>query len=427
MTTGGIELSHWARGWRGWVLLRETAQPWEGAAEKGESLSATLRAALAHDPVPAGTAVALVLAASAGGLSLLPDEAAELAEVMPFPPAETVHVVLPLAARKGARGLFWLHRDSVEEYAVVLGAQGLRLVDIFARAQMAAGYLTPAELRGGAAVIEADGSETVLHLYLPGGTPFRSARLPASDTPERRVGRVVAELAAADARGQHIDIVCVAGHGTLSDDLAPHLDAAVVAREAMPLPLLAERLWFSPREGIWLPPPRAELLAGFKRWAIGIAAVGAVLFAAMLWQTSRYEKEAGEFHTALKKLKPAYDKALQREQEAMRISETVRGVGDIEQLPRPLDPLALLAGQLPTGAWLTGFSYRQGELRVAGYAPDAVEVREKIAGLPGFTAMRPVAPPPAYEGAGVPFAFEGAWRPGSATPQVAAGAEGKGE
>lgn len=412
----GIELLHWVRGWRGWALQRALVHGWAADTEKQASLAATLRAALVGQEVPVGTPVALVLANSIGGLSLLPDAATELAAVIPFQPIETIHAVLPPGAKSGPRSVFWLHRDSVQEYVDVLGTHGLRLVDIFSRAQMAAACLTPAELKTAAAVIEADGDDAVLHLYLSGGTPFRSTRLPGGDASMQRAGRVAAELATAAAHGQRAEIVLAVGNVALPDDFSTRTGAVVVAREVQTTAVLAGRLWFSPSEGIWLAPPRAELLAGFNRWAIGIAAVGAALYFAMLWQTDRYEKTSGEHRVAVKKLKPGYDKAVLLEQEALRSSETTRGVGDIENLPRVLDPLALLAEQLPAGVWLSGFTYRQGVLRVSGYAPDAQAAREKIAALPGISALRVVELPPAQEGAGTPFAVEGAWRAQVAVP-----------
>lgn len=421
----GIELLHWVRGWRGWTLQRTLAQAWEADTEKQASLATTLRAALVGQQVPAGTPVALVLASSIGGLSLLPDATTELAAVIPFQPVETIHAVLPPGAESGPRSVFWLHRDSVQEYVDLLGAHGLRLLDIFSRAQMAAAYLTPTERKTSTAVIEAEGNDAVLHLYLPGGTPFRSTRLAGDTTFTQRADRVAAELATAVAHGQRIRTVLIAGNLALPDDFPTRSGAAVVVREAHSTSVLAGRLWFSSCEGIWLTPPRAELLAGFNRWAIGIAAVGAALYFAMLWQTDRYEQTSGEHRAAIKKLKPGHDKAVQREQEAIRGSETLRGVGDIEKLPRLLDPLALLAEQLPAGVWLSGFTYRQGVLRVSGYAPDAEAARERIAALPGISALRAVAPPPAREGAGAPFALEGAWRAPTAAPggPAAAGKE----
>jgi len=422
----GIELLHWGRGWTGWALQRAISKPRGVAAENSDSLAATLREVLAACPVPAGTPVALVLPPLTGGLSLLPDASVELTAAMPFQPAETVHAVMPPATTKWPRGLFWLHRDNVEEYIDLLGAHNLHLADIFARGQLAAAYLSPSELRAGAAVIEQNGTATALHLYLPGGTPFRSACLPAGDTPLQRAGRVAAELAAASAREQCIGTVCVVGDVILPNDFPSSIDAAVVIREALGLSALAERLWFSPIEGIWLPPPRAALLSGFNRWAIGIAVAGAALFIAMLWQTDRYEKQSGEFRTAVKKLKPGYDRAVQLEKEAVRTSETLRGVGDIERLPRSLDPLASLAEQLPAGAWLTRYAYQQGAVRIAGYAPDAEAVRERFATLPGLSAVRAVELPPVREGVDKPFAFEAAWRPLSPNPAGVA-AERKGE
>ena len=421
MKADGIELLHWVRGWRGWALQRAVQQPWETGVEKSESLAGTLRAVLASWPVPAGTSVALVLRATAGELALLSDSTAEFAAAMPFPPVETVHVALPLAAADGPRGLFWLHRDSVEEYVDLLGAHGLRLADIFARAQVAAGYLTSAELRTSAAVIEEDGDDLLLHLYLPGGAPFRSARLPASETHVQRAGRVEAELASAGAYGQAVNTLCIAT--AMPNEFSAALNVAVIVRAAQPLSLLAGRLCFSSCEGIWLPPPRADLLAGFNRWAIGIAVAGLVLFVAMLWQTDRYEKAAGENGAAVKKLKSVYDRAAQLEREAILSSETVRGVGDIDRLPRPLDPLARLAEQFPVGVWLTEFTYRQGNLRLAGYAPDIAAVREYILRQPGFQVLRTADPPPPREGAGEPFALEGLWQQ---LPADGAGAEGRG-
>jgi hypothetical protein len=325
--------------------------------------------------------------------------------------------------RPGLHSLLWVHRDTLDDFSGLLGKHGLRLTDIFARAQLAAGYREPGlktpgadDAAMGTAIIEDEGDGVALHLFLPGGAPFRSTRLPRYESPAQTAGRVSAELAAAGSHGLVFATVVLAtsrvGSGLHDALLATGM--AVCRQEPLTVSILAERLWFSTCEGLWLSPPRAELARGFNRWAMGIAAVGAAIFFAMLWKTAQYEKEISDLAASVKKLKPRYEKALAMEQEAVRTSETLRGVGDLEQLPRPLDPLALLAEGLPDGAWLTEFSYRQGTVHLAGYGRDVADIRAPIASLPGFSELRATELPPVREGFGQPFALAGRWQPAPA-------------
>lgn len=424
LTRDALVVAHWVRNWLGWRQISLERMPLSGPEFSAEELHGLLRAWLARSPqagqqsMPAGVAVSLVLPPEIGSLSLLDgDEPAEtaIAGVLPFHVAETSHIVLPVGRRgkaEGHKALFWLHRDWTVEFQGLLGKLNLRLTEIFSRAQLFSPVLGAAKRQLQAeAVIEAEGERCVLHLYLPDGTPFRSAPLAvASGLPV--AGQVRAELAAASARGIAISRLSLSGDAAAT--LAEPLRAAGLAPEmavADDLGLQLGRLWQSPLEGLWFPPPRQELLRELNRWTIIAGAGGLVLFAALVWQTGEFEKEIGEAETAIRKLKPRYQKAVSSEKEAVQISETRRGLGDLERLPSPIDPVGQLAEGLPAGAWLTRFEYRGGQVRFAGYGLAPAEAVATLGKLPGFSGLREVAPPPVRDGQGTPFALDGRWAP----------------
>lgn len=414
-----ITVAHWHRGWLGWRQASLEQFPVANPDFDAEEIHGLLRGWLARGRnLPAGVAVSLVLPAAIGGLSLLDgDESlseAAIAGVLPFPVAETSHLVLPAGSlgKGGRHSLFWLHRDWVAEFQGLLGKLHLRLAEVFARAQL----FSPA-LAGGKrplqaeAVVEAQGGRLELHLYLPDGTPFRSAGLAASGAVPVS-GQIRAELASAAARGVAVTAVRLVGDGAIA--LAEPLRGAGVAVEPAPSADLGGRLgqlWQSRLEGLWFPPPRRELLRDLNRWSIVAGVGGFILFSVLVWQTGALEKEIVEAEAAVRKLKPRYQKALVSEKEAVQIAETRRGLADLERQPSLLDPLARLAETLPAGVWLTRFEFRAGQVRLAGYGMAPAELREALGKQPGFTGLKDVAPPPEREGRGLPFALEGRWAP----------------
>lgn len=447
--TTQVALVHRVRGWRGWRMQATEVLAYASPEFSSDALYRVMKEAVARWRVPAGAALVLVVppllagtvcvagAANAGSADRAAADGAEASlslpsislPSLPFPASEILQV--PLAADGDAQQcLFWLHRDWLHEFDRLAGQLRLRLAEVFSRVQCLmpplVAPLPGVKLRG---LVEGEAAQPNFHLFDALGRPLRSCALPAGD-PLQQARQLAAEwLVAESALGEPGPGEPAAGRTCLQRaGEFPDLDAALASVAAdlvlqpVVLPAWAlrlEQLWTSRVAGIWLEPPRAELLRDFSRWTVVLGVLGLLLFAGMLWHDDQLVLAIDADEQSLRRNKPAYLKLQEQEAEIIKLTRTLDGLETLAKAPPVLQPLAMLVAQLPAPAWIEHYALNGEVLELSGFGMDAAAAEAMLAaaGVKDLTALPAL---PQREGQTLAFAWRGRWLPAASVATPAA-------
>ena len=391
-------------------------QPGVQPALQPEAIAAAVRPLVLRWGIPPGTEVALVLPAVVGGVFLLADQARgrgasgdaawferELAGRIPFGLKDIEYEARADAAGKDRSiQVAWLPRTAAVEFRTAFARLGLALGEMVFRPQLYAadgrkprvGHADRREL-----LIEQWAGWCSFHL-LAGGRVLRTS-MGQTQTPRELTDRLQLELLSLEGEGQAATavvsplatrVVLVGGQGSFDSEIEAAVKDATrsinVERRAADISALFVRFWRAGGTGIWLVPENPPPLAMARRLAFAIAGCGALLAVAISWNTSAIRDEIAVLEAREARLRPQYQPLVAKERQTVSAAATADSVARLAATPGEAQA-ALLAvfNALPRSAWVTRFSFEEGEATVSGRGIDTESVIARMKGQPGVSRV----------------------------------------
>lgn len=418
-------VSLWSFGLKGWKISRSEKVSMPTADPLAEQMLAAIRPLILKWGLPPEVPLVAMAPAGVGGflsfsfprvaksdLEALID--GELAKALPFSLKEVERGYQ--VKRRGDRlevSVFWLPKSWVSELRNALSRAGLRLSEVFHRAQMLGAALARREVAGAWGCVEKSAAGVHFHFFRRGVLPDRSRFLASSD-PAALAGEFELDLLALSSAGIQPEIVHGVGveealRGALAQSkkvrLEPHANLAG-------LPDLLLGAWRGGGQGIWLAPDKSAMAARLTAALIRIVGVGALVCGAAWWALSGLHDQEDALENEVKRLKPRYQKALAVEREAV-LSQ--REIGQIEALGGGTSALAVLYEvfkSLPPDAWLLRFDYTAGQVEIEGYGSDSHQLGEILQQNNVLAEIVSVDPQVATDEQRQPFALKMKWAGG---------------
>jgi len=400
-------------------------QPGVQPALQPEVIAAAVRAIVLRWSVPPGVEVALVLPAVTGGVLSLTDPSRgagasvdmawlelELAGRIPFALRDIEYDAQPGAfGSERSIQVAWLPRTVAIEFRTAFARLGLVLGEIVFRPQLFATLLA-ASGRGPATegrnlVIEQWAGWCFFHL-LAAGRVLRTSKA-QTPTSQALADRLQLELLSLQAAGLAVSplvsplvspvvspvvsrVVLVGGQGSFDSEFEAAVKDATrginVERRAAEISALFLRFWRAGGTGIWLVPENPPPLAMARRLAFAIAGCGALLAVAISWNTSAIRDEIAVLEAREARLRPQYQPLVAKERQTVSAAATADSVARLAATPGEAQA-ALLAvfNALPRSAWVTRFSFEEGEATVSGRGIDTESVIARMKGQPGVSRV----------------------------------------
>jgi hypothetical protein len=436
-----------------------------------EAIATAVRAIVLRWSVPPGVEVALVLPAFIGGVLSLSDQSRragtsvdmawlemELAGRIPFALRDIEYEAQPGAiGNERSIQVAWLPRTAAIEFRTAFARLGLVLGEIVFRPQLFATLLA-ASGRGPATggrdlVIEQWAGSCFFHL-LAAGRVLRTS-MGQTHTPRGLADRLQLELLSLQAAGLAVSppvspvvspvvsrVVLAGEQGSFDSEFEAAVKDATrgikIERREAEISAMFVRFWRAGGAGIWLVPENPAALAIARRMAFAIAGIGALLAAAMTWNTSAIRDEIAVLEAREARLRPQYQPLAAKERQAQSAAATADSVARLS--PAPSEPQAALLAvfnALPRSAWVTRFAFEEGKARVAGKGLDTESVIARLKNQPGVRRIVAASGdgPEATDGDAervfrvgfhwAPVAPGAQGAPGAAVPPVPPGAPGR--
>lgn len=415
-------VSLWSFGLKGWKIACSEKVPMPTADPLAEQVLAAIRPLILKWGVPPEIPLVAVAPAGVGGflsfsfprvaksdLEALIDS--ELTKALPFSMKEVErgYQVKPRDGRLEV-SVFWLPKSWVSELKNALSRSGLRLSELFHRAQMIGAALTRREVAGPWGCVEKTGAGIHFHFFRCGALPDRS-RFRALADPATLAGELELDLLALSSTGIEPTLVYEIGaedalHGALAQSKNVKFKKH---NHAVGLPEMLLGLWRGGGEGIWLVPDRPAMTARLTAALLRMVGVGAMVSAAAWWAVSGLHDQAETLESEVKRLKPRYQKVLAVEREAVR---SQRELGQIEGLagaPSALAVLYEIFKSLPQDAWLLRFDYTAGQVEIEGYGSDSHQLGEILQQNKRIAGIVSATPQLATDEQRQPFALKMRW------------------
>lgn len=420
-----------------WSLGRVEAFDFPLGELQPEAIAAAVRPLTLRWSVPPGTEVVLVLPAIAGGVVSLDrqtgSKAADrarremaLAARVPFSPGDLEYEVS--SGQGGANDkeqVVWLPRSVAVEFRNAFARLGLVLGEIVFRAQLFAAGDPEASAGGPKLVIEQWAAACFLHL-VGGGRVLKTSVAEARSAREI-ADRVQLELLSAETYGQALSRVTLAApKGALNDEIASALKNGVhglgIARQEADIPAMFLRFWRSGATGIWLVPEDPAPLAMVRRLAYAIGGCGVVLAAGIAWHESAVREEISMLESREIRLRPQYQAWVAKERQSLELTATAAAVARVSSPPADVQAaLYAVFTALPRAAWVTRFTFENGNATVVGRGIDSESVMTSLKTQAGIRrvvdASREGATDPAAAGAGQRFRVQFQWGSDAPAPE----------
>lgn len=415
-------VSQWSFGVKGWKISRSEKIPMPTADPLAEQVLSAIRPLVLKWGLPADVAVVAVTPIGVGGflsfsfpvvakkdLDALVDN--ELVKALPFSlkEVERGYQISRVDGRLEA-SVFWLPKSWVTELRNALSRAGLRLSELFHRAQMIGAALAKREASGPWGCIEKNGMGVHFHFYRSGSLPDRSRFMTSSD-PAVLSGEFGLDMLALSSAGMRPEFVYEIGGGDMLRGMSAQAQGVKFERHENPvaLPEMLLGLWRSGGAGVWLVPDRSAMMARLTTALIGVVGAGVVVSIAAWWMVSSLRDQADTLDAEVKRLKPRYQKALVIEQDALRAQ---REIGQIEALagqPAVLGVLYEIFRALPPNAWLLRFDYAAEQIEIEGYGSDSHQLGEILQQNKKFSGIVSIDPQLATDEQRQPFALKMKW------------------
>lgn len=417
-----ISAAVWEFGLKGWKISRSERVALPTADPLAEQVLAAIRPLAVSWGIAPDTPVMVVVPAGVGGvLSFTFAKSArkdldalldfELTKALPFSLKEIERGYH--AATVGEHlnvGVVWLPRLWLVELKNALARAGLRLSELFHRAQLMGVALGREQAAAPWGCVEQDGPAVHFHYFRSGVFPDRSRCLCQAEA--ATLGREFElEWVALDSAGMSPSPVYLLGvEPALRETLEkPHIGQLQV-REAKPdLPELLLSLWNGGGKGVWLMPDKGDMTDKLTPYLIGLAALGVLVSVAAWWVSSQQGEAVVVLEDEIKHLKPRYLKAVALEREVVAAQQEIDGIGAAVDGPSPLEPFYEIFKALPETAWLLSFNYAQDQISIEGYGVEDKVLSEKLSHSGQFKDIAPVEPQLAKNAEAVPFALKMKW------------------
>lgn len=417
-----LVVSLWSFGLKGWRISRSEKVSLPTSDPLADQVLSAIRPLILKWELPPDIPLIAVAPPGVGGflsfifprvakkdLDALVDQ--ELSKALPYSLREVERGFQ--VKRAGDRlevSVFWLPKPWVNELKNALSRSGIRLSELFHRAQQLGVALAGKKSAAPWGCIEQQGTKVQLHFYRSGSLPERSRQI-TCDSPATLAGELDVDLLA--LANSSIKPAVVHGIG-----LDEPLRSALAQTKSVKLQFhpgkpgsseLLLSLWNRGGKGVWLVPDNALMTA--KLMPVVIAAVMAALVfsAAGWWVLSGLRDQADALESEAKRLKPRHVKVLALEKEVLRTQQEINQIAVVANAPNPLDPLYEVYKVLPHTAWLVRFNYISSQVEIEGYGIDAGKLIEMLKLNKKFSEIASIEPQLAKNGQRLPFALKLKW------------------
>ncbi|MBS4099353.1 MAG: hypothetical protein KGZ83_21280 [Sulfuricella sp.] len=433
-----ITVSLWTFGLKGWGISRTEKVSLPTTDPLADQVLAAIRPLVLKWGIAPDTPVMTVVPAGVGGfLSFsLPVTAGkdldtlidvEIGKSLPFSVREVEKSYQLVKEKDRVRvSVLWMPKLWVNELKNALARIGLRLSELFHRAQLVGGELggTGDFAASPWGCIEQDGKAIHFHFFRMGSIVERSRSLVFGES-----GRLVQELNLDLLSLSCIDLaprrIFLAGvEGVLSNALVTQVEpnkkgSLQTYERKLGLPELLLALWKKGGSGVWLVPDRSTMMARLTPWVIALVAICTVAAGALWWTVLGQREQSSQLESDVKKIKSKFQKASSVESEVIRTQLEING---IQAATRPGEPLAALYEvfkALPEKAWLISFKYDEKEVAVEGYGVDGDTLQAALKTNPRFAGFEALTPQVAVDGEHNPFALKMKWKAAPPAPPAA--------
>ncbi|MFA7242484.1 MAG: PilN domain-containing protein [Sulfuricellaceae bacterium] len=417
-----LVVSLWSFGLKGWRISRSEKVSLPTSDPLADQVLSAMRPLILKWGLPPDIPLIAVAPPGVGGflsfsfprvakkdLDALVDQ--ELSKALPYSLREVERGFQ--AKRAGDRlevSLFWLPKPWVNELRNALSRSGIRLSEVFHRAQQLGVALKGRNPAAPWGCIEQQGARVQLHFYRQGALPDRSRQI-TCDTPVALAGELDVDLLALANSG--IKPAVVHGLG-LEEPLRSALAQTKSVKlqfhknESNPNQLLLA-LWNGGGKGVWLAPDKALMSARLTPLLIAAVMVVLVFSATGWWILSGLRDQADALESEAKRLKPRHAKVLAIEKEVLRTQQELNQIAALANAPSPLEPLYEVYKVLPQTAWLVRFNYISGQVEIEGYGIDNRKLMEMLQSNRKFSEVSPIEPQLAKNVKRLPFAVKLKW------------------
>lgn len=419
---GHLVVQHWRLAVSGWRIVQTERAVLDGKEPLGDQLIGALRPLSFKWRLPTATPVMVLNPPQVGGFfgfkfdrrakeipSLVEKE---LAKQLPFSLREVEWVHQTWSSKESVEAtVFWMPKPWIAELRNALARAGLRLSELFHRAQLYADRHQ--QLRAAAlphAWIEAFGDELYWYFQRHASGPERARLLGQAQDPNLAAALQLdlLGLGLSDRTKLTIDLCNVPGPAMEAISRVGERNVMVFPQTGKPLDMTTALLdfWHHGGSGVWLAPDQASLGLRTAPVALLLFAAGLLFSASLWWLSSLAEEEITSQEPRLKKLKPAYQKALETEEQIVALQNQL---SDIEKAgsghPSPLNHLYQVYKLVPDDAWLTRFRSGKSGIEIEGYGVDAAELKKKIGESGKFGQFADITPLTATDASRKAFAF----------------------
>lgn len=417
-----LVVSLWSFGLKGWNISRSEKVSLPTADPLAEQVLSAIRPLILKWELPQEIPLIAVAPAGVGGflsfslprvskqdLGALVDQ--ELNKALPYSlkEIERGYQVMRVDDRLEV-SVFWLPKPWVNELKNALARAGLRLSELFHRAQQLGAALAGKDATQPWGCVEQQGTRVQLHFYRRGTLPDRSRQI-AGCTPATLAGELELDLLALANSGIKPTVVHGVGlEEPLRGALAQTKTVKLQFHESKTSP--AERLlslWNSGGKGVWLVPDKALMTAKLTPVLIVIVMAALVFSGAGWWWLSGMRDQADTLENEVKRLKPRHIKALAVEKEALRAQQELNQIAALAGAPTPLAPFYEVFKALPESAWLLRFNYSAGLIEIEGYGIDSHQLGEMLQSNKNFKEIASIEPQLAKDEQRLPFALKLKW------------------
>jgi len=417
-----LVVSLWTFGLKGWKIARTEKASLPTTDPLAEQVLSAIRPLILKWELPPEMPLIAVAPAGVGGflsfsfprvakkdLDALVDQ--ELSKALPYSlkEVERGYQVKRVEDRLEV-SVFWLPKPWVNELKNALARSGMRLSELFHRAQQLGAALAGKDASESWGCVEQQGARVQLHFYRHGTLPDRTRQI-TGGAPAVLAGELELDLLALANTGIKPAVVHGVGlEEPLRGALAQMKTVKLQFHESKPNPSeLLLSLWNSGGKGVWLVPDKALMMAKLTPMLITLVMAVLVLSGAGWWFLSGMRDQVDTLENEVKRLKPRHIKALTTEKEALRAQQEINQIAALASAPTPLDPFYEVFKALPEDAWLVRFNYSSGKVEIEGYGIDSHQLGEMLQLNKKFTEISSIEPQLAKDALRLPFALKLKW------------------
>ncbi len=421
-----ITVSLWTFGLKGWGITRTEKVPLPTTDPLAEQVLAAIRPLVLKWGIVPDTPVMTVVPAGVGGfLSFsLPATASqdmdalidvEIGKSLPFSVREVEKSYRIIKEKDLLRiSVLWMPKLWVGELKNALARIGLRLSELFHRAQLVGGELggNGELLAAPWGCVEQDGKAVHFHFFRMGNVVERSRSLAFAET-AKLAQEFNLDLLSLSCIGLTPNRIFLAGvESALGDTLSAQKKGGLQTYQRKNgLPELLLAFWKKGGGGVWLIPDRATMMARMTPWMIGLVALCSALTVALWWTVQGQREEVEQLESDIKKIKPKFQKASGVETEVIRAQLQINGIHTITQPGEPLEALYEIYKTLPEKAWLASFKFDGKEIVIEGYGAEGSSLLESLKKTPRLAALEAQTPVVAVSAdLDSPFALKMKWK-----------------